>query len=129
MTAVEAGYEDPNFFRRLFKRRVGVTPARYRQRFATILILDNYAANKHAKVRAWLERHPRWTFHFTPTSASWLNAVEGFFAKFMVAGRDDSFGSPAGLDRRHNFSASRQPATHCAVDTQSGTDAAPTGEA
>jgi transposase len=32
-------------------------------------------------VRAWLARHPRWTFHFTPTSASWLNAVEGFFAK------------------------------------------------
>jgi transposase len=30
--------------------------------------------------RAWLERHPRWTFHFTPTSSSWLNAVEGFFA-------------------------------------------------
>ena len=28
----------------------------------------------------WLGRHPRWTFHFTPTSASWLNAVEGFFA-------------------------------------------------
>jgi transposase len=32
-------------------------------------------------VRAWLERHPRFHFHFTPTSASWLNAVEGFFAK------------------------------------------------
>ena len=32
-------------------------------------------------MRAWLARHPRWTFHFTPTSASWLNAVEGFFAK------------------------------------------------
>jgi transposase len=32
-------------------------------------------------VRQWLARHPRWTFHFTPTSASWLNAVEGFFAK------------------------------------------------
>ena len=31
-------------------------------------------------MRAWLERHPRWTFHFTPTSASWLNAVEGFFS-------------------------------------------------
>ena len=29
----------------------------------------------------WLARHPRWTFHFTPTSASWLNAVEGYFAK------------------------------------------------
>jgi transposase len=44
-------------------------------------IVDNYAAHKHPKVLAWLARHPRWTFHFTPTSASWLNAVEGFFAK------------------------------------------------
>jgi transposase len=45
------------------------------------VILDNYAAHKKDKVREWLERHPRWTFHFTPTSCSWLNAVEGFFAK------------------------------------------------
>lgn len=30
---------------------------------------------------AWLARHKRWTFHFTPTSASWLNAVENFFSK------------------------------------------------
>jgi transposase len=44
-------------------------------------ILDNYAAHKHPKVRAWLDRHPRFTFHFVPTSCSWLNAVEGFFAK------------------------------------------------
>jgi len=44
-------------------------------------ILDNYAVHKHPKVRAWLARHPRWTFHFVPTSCSWLNAVEGFFAK------------------------------------------------
>ena len=29
---------------------------------------------------AWLERHPRWVFHFTPTSGSWLNAVENFFS-------------------------------------------------
>jgi len=43
-------------------------------------ILDNYATHKHPKVIDWLGRHPRWTFHFTPTSASWLNAVEGFFA-------------------------------------------------
>ena len=39
------------------------------------------AVHKHPKVRQWLARHPRWAFHFTPTSASWLNAVEGFFAK------------------------------------------------
>ena len=44
-------------------------------------ILDNYATHKHPKVLAWLARHPRWTFHFTPTSASWLNAVENFFSK------------------------------------------------
>src|ERR1700737_2045348 len=44
------------------------------------VILDNYAAHKHPKVVEWLARHPRFVFHFTPTSASWLNAVEGFFA-------------------------------------------------
>ena len=44
-------------------------------------IVDNYAAHKTPQVRRWLARHPRWTFHFIPTSASWLNAVEGFFAK------------------------------------------------
>ena len=43
-------------------------------------ILDNYATHKHPKVRRWLANHPRWVFHFTPTSASWLNAVEGFFS-------------------------------------------------
>jgi len=46
-------------------------------------ILDNYAAHKTPQVRRWLARHPRWTFHFTPTSSSWLNAVEGVFAKLF----------------------------------------------
>ena len=39
-------------------------------------ILDNYAAHKQPKVSAWPARHLRWTFHFTPTPCSWLNAVE-----------------------------------------------------
>ena len=43
-------------------------------------ILDNYATHKHPAVKKWLADHPRWIFHFTPTSASWLNAVEGFFS-------------------------------------------------
>jgi transposase len=43
------------------------------------LIMDNYATHKHPKVKAWLERHPRFHLHFTPTSASWLNVVERFF--------------------------------------------------
>ena len=45
------------------------------------VILDNYGTHKHTNVQAWLARHPRWTFHFIPTSSSWLNAIEGFFAK------------------------------------------------
>jgi transposase len=45
------------------------------------VIVDNYATHKHPKVKAWLARHPRFVFHFTPTSCSWLNAVERFFAK------------------------------------------------
>ena len=52
------------------------TPARRELR----LIVDNCATHKHPKFRAWLERRPCFHFHFTPTSASWLNAVEGFFA-------------------------------------------------
>ena len=44
------------------------------------LIADNDATHKHPKVRAWLARHPRFKMHFTPTSSSWLNLVERFFA-------------------------------------------------
>jgi transposase len=43
------------------------------------LICDNYATHKHPAVKAWLEKHPRFHLHFTPTSASWLNMVERFF--------------------------------------------------
>jgi transposase len=45
------------------------------------VILDNYATHKHDKVKRWLARHPRVHFHFTPTSASWLNLVERFFGE------------------------------------------------
>ncbi len=48
---------------------------------AVHVVLDNYATHKHPKVTAWLQRHQRFTFHFTPTSCSWANAVEGLFAK------------------------------------------------
>ena len=45
------------------------------------LVLDNYATHKSPEVKAWLEKHPRFKLHFTPTSASWLNLVERFFAE------------------------------------------------
>jgi len=44
------------------------------------LVLDNYAMHKAPPVKAWLARHPRYHLHFTPTSASWLNQVERWFA-------------------------------------------------
>src|ERR1700746_2012480 len=48
---------------------------------AVHVVLDNYATHKHPRVKAWLQRHQRFTFHFTPTSCSWANAVEGLVAK------------------------------------------------
>jgi len=45
------------------------------------LVMDNYATHKTPRVKAWLARHPHWHVHFTPTSASWINQVERWFAK------------------------------------------------
>jgi transposase len=58
------------------------------------LIIDNYATHKHPAVRAWLAKHPRFHLHFTPTSSSWLNLVERFFADLTAqVVREGSFGS------------------------------------
>jgi transposase len=43
------------------------------------LIVDNYGTHKHPRVQSWLNRHPRFHIHFTPTSSSWLNLVERWF--------------------------------------------------
>lgn len=48
------------------------------------LVLDNYATHKTPEVKAWLDKHPRFKLHFTPTSASWLNLVERFFAEITA---------------------------------------------
>jgi transposase len=63
-----------------FIRFLNVIDARTPARLAVHVIVDNYAAHKHPKVLECLARHARFVFHFTPTSASWLNAVEGVFA-------------------------------------------------
>lgn len=43
------------------------------------LVMDNYSTHKHAKVRKWLAKRPRYHLHFTPTSASWMNQIETWF--------------------------------------------------
>lgn len=57
------------------------------------LIADNYSTHKHAEVKAWLAKHPRFHMHFTPTSSSWLNLVERFFRDVTDRIRDCSFAS------------------------------------
>jgi transposase len=58
------------------------------------LIADNYSAHKHPKVNQWLKRNPRFVMHFTPTSSSWLNLIERFFAELTAeVVREGSFTS------------------------------------
>ena len=58
------------------------------------LIVDNYSTHKHANVRAWLAKHPRFHLHFIPTSSSWLNLVERWFREITdKAIRRGSFAS------------------------------------
>jgi len=71
------------------------------ERLDVHLICDNYATHKHAKVRAWLARRPRFHLHFTPTYSSWLNQVERWFALItQQAIRRGSFDSVTDLKRR-----------------------------
>src|SRR5258707_3073383 len=62
------------------------------------LVLDNYGTHKHPRVQSWLERHPRFTLHFIPTSSSWLNQVERWFGELtQKAVRRGAFVSVAEL--------------------------------
>ncbi len=61
------------FLRRLDQEFPGKTPLH--------LVMDNYGTHKHAKVRDWMNRHPRFVCHFVPTSSSWLNLVERWFGE------------------------------------------------
>ncbi len=62
------------------------------------VIADNYGTHKHARVRKWLSRHPRFHMHFTPTSSSWLNMVERFFRDITTKRiRNGAFPSVAAL--------------------------------
>ncbi len=64
------------------------------------LICDNYGTHKHPTVKQWLAGHPRFHLHFTPTSASWLNLVERWFALITSqAIRRGSFDSVHRLER------------------------------
>lgn len=79
------------FLRRLDAEFPGAVPLH--------LIMDNYGTHQHPNVQRWLKRHRRFEFHFTPTSGSWLNLVERWFAELTnKAVRRGSFASVADLE-------------------------------
>lgn len=56
------------------------------------LVMDNYGTHGHAEVKAWLRKHPRYVIHYVPTSCSWLNVIERWFAELTNKRiRRDSF--------------------------------------
>jgi transposase len=64
------------------------------------LVMDNYATHKTPAVRRWFQRHPEYRVHFTPTSASWLNQIERFFAEITTRRiRRSAFHSVAALEQ------------------------------
>ena len=64
------------------------------------LVLDNYGTHKHPEVKVWLKRHPRFIPHFVPTSSSWLNLIERWFAELTTKRvRRDSFYSVKDLEK------------------------------
>jgi transposase len=63
-----------------FRKFLDTIDAAVPQDFDVHLILDNYGTHKTAAIQRWLLRHPRFHLHFTPTSSSWLNLVERWFA-------------------------------------------------
>ena len=80
------------FLRRLDQEFPGPVPLH--------LVMDNYGTHQHPKVRDWLQRHPRFVSHFVPTSSSWLNLIERWFAELTTKRvRRGSFHSVEDLEK------------------------------
>lgn len=74
----------PRHRRKEFLRFMTRVERRVPKGLSVHFILDNYATHKTPEVDRWLRQHPRVHFHFTPTSASWLNLVERFFSELTT---------------------------------------------
>jgi transposase len=77
-----------------FLRFLRLVDTQVPRRLQVHMICDNYGTHNHPNVTKWLEKHPRFHLHFTPTSSSWLNQAERFFAEITnKAIRRGTFGS------------------------------------
>ncbi len=112
-TTVSPNHLDGKLIRRLEDKHTRVEWPRFLERIDGLtihVVADDYATHKHAKVRAWLARRPRFEMRFTPTSGSWLNLVERFFADLTAAIRAGGFASVAARDRAPLGGAQRRSA-------------------
>src|SRR5580692_8275990 len=80
------------------------------------LVMDNYATHKTPLIRNWLAKRPRWHVHLTPTSSSWLNQVERFFA--LITERKIR----RGIYRRLHYAPKSLPSSNITTPTQSRSD-------
>jgi transposase len=78
------------------------------------IVMDNYATHKTPKIKAWLARRPHYHVHFTPTSASWINQVERWFADSPESRSSEVFTPPSGSSRPTSV-----PSSTCTTETQS----------
>ena len=101
-TTVGPNHLDGKPIRRLEDKHTHVEWLRFLEQIDELtihVVADDYATHEHAKVRAWLARHPRFGMRFTPTSGSWLILVERFFADLTAVIRAGGFASVAARDR------------------------------
>jgi hypothetical protein len=85
-----------------FSRFLNVSDARVAKKKTVHVIVDNYATHKHPNVIERLEKHPRFVFHFTPTSASWLNARAVLCQAHEKPSQTRRIQIPAGTQRCHS---------------------------
>ena len=73
------------------------------------VIMDNYGTHKTQLIRNWFAKRPRWHVHFTPTSASWINQVERFFALLTERASSEEFSARLPISKRPLKLTSRSP--------------------
>ena len=73
------------------------------------VVMDNYGTHKTKLIRNWFAKRPRWHVHFTPTSASWINQVERFFALLTDRASSEGYSARSPNSRRLSTPTSRPP--------------------
>ena len=74
----------PRHRAREFRRFLDLIDEQVPDELVVHVVLDNVASHRTAEIQRWLQRHPRFQFHFTPTYSSWMNLIERWFAELTT---------------------------------------------